>query len=135
VTDALDRGARLVCGNRRERAQYWPTVLDRVPPDCELVMEETFGPCAPVTRIRDLPEAIEIVNASRFGLQAGMFTRSLELAHRAADALKVGTVIINGGPQFDSPNLPFGGVKSSGIGREGLVYSVAEMTVVKTVVL
>jgi acyl-CoA reductase-like NAD-dependent aldehyde dehydrogenase len=121
-------------GGRRAGAQLWPTVLHRVPPGARLVQEETFGPCAPVIRVADLDEAIRCVNGTRYGLEAGVFTDSLSAARRAAAELAVGAVIVNGGPQFESPSIPFGGVKHSGIGREGARYAIEEMTTVKTVV-
>lgn len=134
VTQAVAEGAELVCGGKRERAQYWPTVLDHVPPDAELVLSETFGPVAPVIRVADLDEAVEVVNNTRYGLQAGIFTNNLAHARTAAERFEVGAVVVNGGPQFESPNIPFGGVKDSGIGREGLKYAIDEMTRVKTLV-
>ncbi len=134
VRGAIADGAYLVCGGRREGAQYWPTVLDRTPRDTELVQAETFGPCAPVIRVRDLEDALKCVNDSPYGLQTGVFTSDLASAWRAAAELEVGAVIINGGPQFEAPNIPFGGVKSSGLGREGARYAIAEMTRLKTIV-
>ncbi|WP_235490592.1 aldehyde dehydrogenase family protein, partial [Frankia sp. AvcI1] len=128
-------GARVLCGARRVGAQYWPTVLDHVPRDADLVRLETFGPTAPVIRVKDFPEAVEVVNDSRYGLQAGIFTNNLEHARRAAELFDVGAVVVNGGPQFESPNIPFGGVKDSGIGREGARYAIEEMTRVKTLVI
>jgi acyl-CoA reductase-like NAD-dependent aldehyde dehydrogenase len=135
VSLAVSAGARLLHGGRRERAQMWPTVLDRVPPDAPLVADETFGPCAPVIRVRGVEEAIEVANGTPFGLQAGVFTRDVDAALRCGRMLRVGTVVVNDGPQFDSPSIPFGGVKASGMGREGANYSIREMSVVKTIVL
>lgn len=135
VNDAIARGASLLCGGRREGAHVWPTVLDMVPRQAPLVAEETFGPIAPIVRISGLDDAIEYVNASDFGLQAGVFTRSLPAAMDAIRRLRTGAVIVNHGPQFESPNIPFGGVRKSGLGREGIRYAIAEMTTVKTAVL
>jgi acyl-CoA reductase-like NAD-dependent aldehyde dehydrogenase len=135
VARAVAAGARVLCGARREGARYWPTVLDHVPRDADLVRLETFGPTAPVIRVKDFDEAVEVVNDTRYGLQAGIFTNSLDHAHRAAELFDVGAVVVNGGPQFESPNIPFGGVKDSGIGREGARYAIEEMTKVKTLVL
>jgi putative phosphonoacetaldehyde dehydrogenase len=135
VRAAVDAGARLVGGGRRDRAQYWPTVLDHVPAEVELVQQETFGPCAPVTRVAGLDEAIAHVNGARYGLQAGLFTERISALKQAMERLEVGTLVLNGGPQFDSPNIPFGGVKDSGIGREGVRFAIEEMTVIKTLVL
>ncbi|SNQ51631.1 putative aldehyde dehydrogenase [Frankia canadensis] len=135
VIDAVAAGARVLCGARRHGAQYWPTVLDHVPPDTDLVRLETFGPTAPVVRVRDFAEAVAVVNGTRYGLQAGIFTRSLDLARRAGELFDVGAVVVNGGPQFESPNIPFGGVKDSGLGREGARYAIEEMTRLRTLIL
>ena len=113
----------------------WPTVVDHVPPDAPLVTNETFGPVAPVIRVRDFDEALRVTNATRFGLQTGIYTNDLSRAFRAARELDVGAVIFNGGPQFESPNIPFGGVKDSGLGREGTRYAILEMTTLKTIVI
>ncbi len=135
VARAVAAGARVLCGARRVGAQYWPTVLDHVPRDADLVRLETFGPTAPVIRVKDFSEAVEVVNDTRYGLQAGIFTNNLDHARRAAELFDVGAVVVNGGPQFESPNIPFGGVKDSGIGREGARYAIEEMTRVKTFVI
>ncbi|WP_032917114.1 aldehyde dehydrogenase family protein [Streptomyces rimosus] len=135
VAEAVDGGAQVLTGGRRRGAQFWPTVLDHVDRAAPLVCEETFGPCAPLVRVKDLDDAVDYLNAGRVGLQAGVFTRRIDDAMRAARALQVGAVIINGGPQFESPNIPFGGVKDSGHGREGVRYAMREMTRIKTLVL
>lgn len=135
VTEALHAGARLLCGAKRRGAQYWPTVLDHVDRRLPLVAQETFGPCAPIVRVKHLEDALEAVNAGEFGLQTGVFTGNLSHAFQAARELNVGTVVINAGPQFESLNVPFGGVKASGLGREGVRYAVAEMTILKTLVM
>jgi aldehyde dehydrogenase (NAD+)/aldehyde dehydrogenase len=135
VADAVDAGATLVHGGGRDGAQMGPAVLDHVPADARLVAEETFGPCAPVIRVRGAEHAIQVANGTPYGLQAGVFTRDIDTALRCGQALRVGTVVVNDGPQFDSPSIPFGGVKASGMGREGASYSIREMSVVKTIVL
>ncbi|GAA3784176.1 aldehyde dehydrogenase family protein [Streptomyces phyllanthi] len=135
VQEAVRSGARLVHGGHREGAQFWPTVLDEVPRHVRLVREETFGPCAPVIRVSGLDEAIAITNGTRYGLQTGLFTERLSAVRQAMDELEVGAVIVNDGPQFDSPNIPFGGVKDSGVGREGVRFAIHEMTTVRTLVL
>jgi acyl-CoA reductase-like NAD-dependent aldehyde dehydrogenase len=135
VASAVEGGATIVHASERQGAQLGPIVLDEVPRDCTLVHEETFGPCAPIIRVQDLDDAIDCVNDTPFGLQSGVFTPSWPDAWRAASRLRVGTVVINGGPQFDSPNIPFGGVKASGLGREGVRFAMDEMSVIKTVVL
>lgn len=133
--DAVRDGATLVYGGERLGAAHVPTVLDHVPPTSELVVRETFGPVAPVLRVRDVDEAIAVANATLYGLQAGVVTRSHDDFMKIARKLRVGAVNLLEGPQFDSPHIPFGGVKKSGIGREGIRYAMREMSVVKTVVV
>ena len=134
IQEAVKQGARLVCGGERSGAEVRPAVLDHVDRNSPIVKEETFGPCAPVIRIRDVEDAVECVNGTAYGLQAGIFTNSLKDVLYAASELDVGAVIVNNGPQFDSPAIPFGGVKKSGLGREGAKYAIQEMTRVKTIV-
>lgn len=134
IRDAVAKGAKLVYGGLRKGAGIMPAVLSNVPRDVDLVKKETFGPCAPVIRIKDIHDAVEYANDTEYGLQAGIFTRDIDKALYAAKRLNVGAVIINNGPQFESPNIPFGGVKKSGLGREGVKYAIHEMTTVKTIV-
>ncbi|MFI9504676.1 aldehyde dehydrogenase family protein [Nocardia sp. NPDC052566] len=136
IADAVSAGAKLLYGGERRRGSLVaPAVLDHVPADAELVVEETFGPVAPVIRVADTDEAIRVANGTRYGLQAGVVTRNVAEFSRIAEALRVGAVNLDAGPHFDSPHIPFGGVKSSGIGREGIPYSIREMSTVKTVTL
>ena len=135
VSRSVTAGARLVLGNRREGALYWPTILDNVTPDMPVVADETFGPVAPLIRVADFEEAIRVANDTPFGLQSGIFTNDLAKAMAAARRLKVGAVKINKGPGFRAEHLPFGGVKDSGIGREGVKYAVESMTTLKTIVI
>ena len=133
IADAVRAGAKQLLGGERRGALVVPTVLDHVPADAELVVEETFGPVAPVIRVRDADEAVAVANSTRYGLQAGVVTRDAEAFWRIAARLRVGAVNLDEGPQFDSPHIPFGGVKASGLGREGLRYAIAEMSVLKTI--
>jgi len=135
VEDAVKGGARVLCGHRREGALYQPTVVDEVKPDAGMVVEECFGPTAPIIRCKSLEQAVDIANSTEYGLQSGVMTNNLENIRYCINNLKVGAVNINEGPQFDMPNIPFGGVKQSGIGREGIRYAVQEMTYLKTVVM
>jgi putative phosphonoacetaldehyde dehydrogenase len=132
---AVADGATLVYGGARRGRLFQPTVLDRVRPDSEIVMQETFAPFAPVIRVSGPDEAVEIANGTEYGLQAGVATRDAQVFLDIARRLKVGAVNYMEGPNFDSPMIPFGGVKKSGIGREGIRYSMREMTTVKTVLL
>ena len=135
VSGAVINGAKLLCGGRREGALYWPAVLDHVDPRDPLVTTETFGPVAPFIRVRGFREAIEVANATDYGLQAGIFTRNLEHAMEAAKHIQAGAVIINNAPGYRAEHLPFGGVKDSGIGREGVKYAVESMTRLKMTVI
>lgn len=135
VNSAITNGAKTLCGAKREGAVYWPTVLDHVNPSFRLVKEETFGPIAPIIRVKDFDEAIETANCTSYGLQSGIFTNDLKKAMEAAIKIQAGAVMINEGPGFRAEHLPFGGVKDSGIGREGVKYAIHEMTRLKTIVL
>ncbi|ASF07372.1 putative aldehyde dehydrogenase [Nocardia brasiliensis NBRC 14402] len=135
IAEAVAAQAKLLLGGERRGSLITPAVLDRVPADAELVVEETFGPVAPVIRVADIAEAISVANSTRYGLQAGVVTSDVAAFTTLAAALRVGAVNLNAGPHFDSPHLPFGGVKSSGLGREGIAYSIREMSTVKTVTL
>ncbi|MFF3223431.1 aldehyde dehydrogenase family protein [Nocardia suismassiliense] len=135
ISDAVAAHAKLLYGGDRRASLITPAVLDHVPADAELVVEETFGPVAPVIRVADTAEAIKVANGTRYGLQAGVVTSDVAEFSEIAAALRVGAVNLNAGPHFDSPHIPFGGVKSSGLGREGLSYSIREMSTVKTVTL
>jgi succinate-semialdehyde dehydrogenase/glutarate-semialdehyde dehydrogenase len=140
VADALERGATVIHGGSRADGfptnLYWqPTVLDGVSPDALVAQEETFGPVAPVVEIASLDEAIRLANATRYGLQAGIFTTKLETALRAAQELEFGGVIVNEAPTFRADQMPYGGVKDSGNTREGPAYAVRELTEERLVVI
>lgn len=135
IADAVAAQAKLMYGGQRSGSLITPAVLDQVPPDAELVVEETFGPVAPVIRVADTAAAISVANSTPYGLQAGVLTSDVAEFAKIAAALRVGAVNLNAGPHFDSPHIPFGGVKASGIGREGIPYSIREMSTIKTVTL
>jgi acyl-CoA reductase-like NAD-dependent aldehyde dehydrogenase len=136
VADALDKGAELLAGGGGHDAYYEPTVLGGVPLEADILWEETFGPVVAVTAVDDLTQALEIANASRYGLDSSIFTKSLESAWRAARSLQCGQVHVNDAPAHGVGHFPFGGHKpDSGIGREGLGYSIDECTVLKTIVM
>lgn len=110
-----------------------PAVLTNVPPDVQLSCREAFGPVVGINPYTDLDEAIEQVNRSEYGLQAGIYTRDLEKAFRAARRVHVGGFMINEVPQYRADQMPYGGVKMSGTGREGPKYAIEEMTEVKLI--
>lgn len=133
IEEAIGRGAEARLTGRRSGALLSPTVLARVPTDSKVWAEEAFGPLVCINPYRDLGEAIAVVNQSRYGLQAGIFTDSVEEAHRAIEALDVGGVMVNDMPTYRVDHMPYGGVKDSGMGREGLRYAIDEMTDTKLV--
>jgi len=133
VRAAIASGASLLLGGERAAAVVQPTVLDRVPGGADLVVEETFGPVAPVIRVRDADEAVAVANSTPYGLQSGVVTNDANLFWRIAGRLRVGAVNLGESPSFDSPHIPFGGVKASGYGREGTRYAIQEMSVIKTI--
>jgi acyl-CoA reductase-like NAD-dependent aldehyde dehydrogenase len=135
VRSAVASGASLLLGGTRSGNVVAPTVLDAVPADADLVTEETFGPIAPVIRVRDADTAVAVANSTAYGLQSGVVTESTEAFWRVASRLRVGAVNLGESPSFDSPYIPFGGVKGSGYGREGMKYAIQEMSTVKTITI
>lgn len=131
VQEALENGAHLVCGGRREGSVYEPTILEKVKPELSISWLEAFAPVVVVYPYKDFEKALEGVNYSIYGLQAGIFTRDLKKAFRAYEVLDVGGVILNDIPTFRIDHMPYGGVKESGFGREGLKYAIEEMTELK----
>ena len=133
VNDAVEKGAKILTGGNREDAFYEATVIDNVSPDMDLVQNETFGPIAPIIRVKNLDEAIEIANDTEYGLQAGVFTNDYYAAIRCANEIEAGTVFVNKQSTFRTDNMPFGGFKNSGIGKEGVKYAFDEMTKTKLI--
>jgi len=128
IKAAIAGGAKALTGGERHGAQLAPTVLVEVDAKMQVVFEEVFGPVVTVQRYHDLDEAIGRINAGRYGLQCGVFTKSIEVALRAVRAIRVGAVIVNGSSTWRTDQLAYGGVKDSGIGREGPRYAMREMT-------
>ncbi|SDJ55905.1 sulfoacetaldehyde dehydrogenase SafD [Microbulbifer yueqingensis] len=135
IADAVARGARVLSGHRREGNILWPTVIEDVPDDAPLVADETFGPVIPLRPFDTVDELVTLANDSPFGLQAGVFTRDLSLARSLFNRLDVGLLAVNDGPGFRAEHFPFGGVKESGVGREGVRYAIREMSFQKTLVI
>ncbi|NNM88514.1 MAG: aldehyde dehydrogenase family protein [Phycisphaerae bacterium] len=128
VNDAVRRGAALLCGGRREDSFYHPTLLTNVAPESPLISQEVFGPVAEIETYHDFEDALNRVNQTPFGLQAGVFTDSLAKARRAFEVLDMGTIIINDVPTTRIDALPYGGVKDSGLGREGGRFAIEHFT-------
>ncbi|MBT8398187.1 MAG: aldehyde dehydrogenase family protein [Gemmatimonadetes bacterium] len=135
VEEALAAGATLECGHRREGATYRPTVLTGVADGMKVDCEEIFGPVVNLYPVKDLKEGIERSNAVDFGLQAAVFTSSLASAFEAVEGLEAGAVIVNDSTDYRMDAMPFGGIKSSGLGREGIRFALQEMTEPKAVCL
>ncbi len=133
VSEAVKAGATVRCGQRREGAVYWPTVLTDVPSGTRIDCEEVFGPVVSVYPVGDLDEAIARSNDVSFGLHAAIFTRTLAHAFRAIEELDVGGVMVNDSTDYRMDAMPFGGVKYSGLGREGIKFALMEMTEPKVV--
>jgi phosphonoacetaldehyde dehydrogenase len=133
VIDAVEAGATLLHGNNREGAVFPPTVVDHVPWDSELVMEETFGPAVPIVRIKDIDDAIRVANGTSFGLSSGVATNRLDYITRFIAELNHGTVNIWEVPGYRIEMSPFGGIKDSGLGyKEGVIEAMKSYTNVKT---
>jgi len=133
IKEAVDMGAKVVFGGKREKTLFEPTVVINVPTEAKLFSKEVFGPVVVVNSFNKLSEAIEMANNSEYGLQAGIFTNDIEEAFYAIKKLEVGGVMINDAPSYRADFMPYGGVKGSGIGREGVKYALEEMTEIKTV--
>ncbi|QBP42527.1 aldehyde dehydrogenase family protein [Paenisporosarcina antarctica] len=133
VNEAIEKGALLLTGGKRNGAFYLPTVLTNVPKNCTIATDEIFGPVVLLYSVPDLDEAIRLSNEVNYGLQAGIFTKSIDKAHRAIAKMDVGGIMINDSSDYRIDSMPFGGVKKSGLGREGIKFSVQEMTEPKVV--
>jgi acyl-CoA reductase-like NAD-dependent aldehyde dehydrogenase len=135
VDEAVAGGARVVAGGRAEGNFFQPTIMVDAPPDAEVCRNEAFAPLVVLFRVGSLDQAIAMANDSTFGLQAGVFTNDLAGAWRAFGSLEVGGVILNDVPSYRIDNMPYGGVKDSGLGREGLRWSIEDMTELRLLVI
>lgn len=135
INSALANGARLLAGGTRKGAMLDATLLENVSPDQDAYREEAFGPLAILSKFTDWDDAIEQVNNSKYGLQAGLFTNDIHKALNAWDDLDVGGVVINDVSSFRVDNMPYGGVKDSGLGREGVRFAIEDMTEIRNMVI
>jgi len=135
IEDAKNKGADLIVGGNREGNLIYPTLFDNVTTDMRLAWEEPFGPVLPIIRVKDKDEAIEIANRSEYGLQAAVFTENINDAFYIADKLDVGTVQVNNKTERGPDHFPFLGVKASGIGTQGIKYSIEAMSRPKAIVI
>lgn len=135
IQEAKEKGADVLCGGSRDGAMLQATVLENVPSDAKINADEAFGPVSVIAPFSDFDDALEEINNSQFGLQAGVFTRDIYKAHKAWDVLDVGGVVIGDVPSWRVDNMPYGGVKESGLGREGIRFAIEDMTELRLMVL
>ena len=135
MESAVKSGAKIIAGGKVEGAMFEATLLEGVQRDQDLYRKEAFGPVAILEKFTDFRQALETVNDSDFGLQAGVFTDSLTNVNLAWDELEVGGVVVNDVPSFRVDNMPYGGVKDSGLGREGVKYAIEDMTELRLMVV
>ncbi|GAA4426367.1 aldehyde dehydrogenase family protein [Actinokineospora soli] len=135
IAEAVDGGARVLTGGERSGTSITPCVLADVPPTASVCREEVFGPVLVVSVVDSVDEAFELANATDYGLQAGVFTRDVRVAFRAAAELEVGGVVVGDVPSYRADQMPYGGVKGSGTGREGVLSAMVDFTEEQTVVL
>ena len=134
VTEAVAGGARTVVGGEYEGAMHAPTVVADVSPEMRISCDELFGPAVAVTPFSDIDQAIAMANDTNYGLSAAIFTQNIDWAMKFAREVDSGNLMINSGPQWRADLMPYGGVKDSGMGKEGPRYAVEEMTELKMVI-
>ena len=134
IAEAVEGGARIVTGGGRQGAMFAPTVVADVKPEMRICRDELFGPAVAVSQFSGIDEAIAVANDSRFGLAAGIFTQNVDWAMKFAHEVESGNLMINAAPQWRADVMPYGGLKESGMGKEGPAYAVLEMTELKLVV-
>lgn len=135
IQEAVAKGGKLLCGGKRDGAMLEATLLEGVDRNTKLYREEAFGPVACLSKFSDFDNALDEVNESKFGLQAGIFTRDLYKMLKAWDRLDVGGVVIGDVPSYRVDNMPYGGVKDSGLGREGIRFAIEDMTEIRNLVI
>jgi acyl-CoA reductase-like NAD-dependent aldehyde dehydrogenase len=135
IESAAAAGGKILCGGTRNGAMLDATLLENVPLDQELCVEEAFGPAAVLQKFSTWGDAISMVNDSKFGLQAGIFTRDFYKVQQAWDEMEVGGVVVGDVPSYRVDNMPYGGVKDSGIGREGIRFAMEDMTEIRNLVI
>ena len=135
VQEAADAGATVLCGGKRNGVMMQATLVENPPQDCKLTVGEAFGPVAGIRSFSDFDQVLKDINKSKFGIHAGIFTRDLYKAHKAWNELEVGGVVIGDVPSFRVDNMPYGGVKDSGIGREGIRFAIEDMSEIRNLVI
>lgn len=135
IQEGVKAGGKLLCGGARDGAMLEATLMEEVPEHLDICAEEAFGPVAVLSKFNSFDEALRRVNDSQFGLQAGVFTRDWVKVQQAWDELDVGGVVIGDVPSWRVDNMPYGGVKESGLGREGIRYAIQDMTELRLLVM
>ncbi len=135
IEEAVSQGARLLCGGQRDGAMLQATLLEDVARTTKAYTEEAFGPMAILSSFSNFDAALDEVNDSKFGLQAGVFSRDFYKIQKAWDVLDVGGVVVGDVPSYRVDNMPYGGVKDSGLGREGIVFAMEDMTEIRNLVI
>ena len=135
VDEAIRGGAKVLCGAKRDAAYYEPTVLTQTHNKMKVCALEVFGPVVTLESFDDFEQGVDFINDSQYGLQAGVFTDNYSEINYAFNHIDVGGVVINDVPTFRVDHMPYGGIKNSGFGREGVKYSIAEMMELKLLVL
>ena len=135
IEAAAAAGGKILCGGTRNGAMLDATLMENVPLDQALCVEEAFGPAAVLQKFATWSDAIAMVNDSKFGLQAGIFTRDFYKVQQAWDEMEVGGVVVGDVPSYRVDNMPYGGVKDSGIGREGIRFAMEDMTEIRNLVI
>lgn len=131
VKDAIQKGASVLCGGNRKGTLFEATLLENVPKTCDLNCQEAFGPVAILSSFENYDDALKEINDSRFGLQTGIFVKDIYKIQKAWDTLNVGGIIVGDVPSWRVDNMPYGGVKDSGLGREGVRFAMEEMTEIR----
>lgn len=136
IKDAIHKdGAICLLGGKREGNIIFPTILENLNESSEIICDETFGPVIPLIKFNQIDEVISKINSTGFGLQSGVFTYDIRTIEKLYDELEVGALAVNDGPGFRAEHFPFGGIKNSGLGREGIKYAIEEMSYLKTLVM
>ncbi|MCL4161948.1 UNVERIFIED_CONTAM: hypothetical protein GTU68_020399, partial [Idotea baltica] len=135
IREAVDAGATTLCGGKRDGAMLEASLFENVPKNMKLCTEEAFGPVAVLSSFRNYDDALAEANDSEFGLQAGIFTRDIYKIHQAWDTLDVGGVVIGDVPSWRVDNMPYGGVKDSGLGREGVRFAMEDMSEIRNLII
>jgi len=135
ILDAKKKGAKILVGGKRDGAMLEATLMEKVPKGTDACTKEAFGPLAILSKFKNFDKALEDINNSDFGLQAGIFTRDIYKAHKAWNTLEVGGVIIGDVPSWRVDHMPYGGVKDSGLGREGIKFAIEDMSEIRLMVL